>query len=155
MARLRVSGECRMSEPELRFTPNGQAVVNFSVVTEDVRKNDDGDWEKVKDHWFDVVAWGKTAEWIAEIPAWTTVHIDGSLTQERWEAEDGTKRSKSKIVIDKLHFSVLSGKNLEVDGTTIRIVRSSKKERPVNNGVEDAVFTSHQGPAYDYDEEPF
>lgn len=156
MARLRVSGECRMGEPDLKFTPGGKAVVNFSVVTEDVKRLEDGSWEKVKDHWFDVVAWDKTAEMIAEIPPWSTVHIEGSLTQERWETEDGSKRSKVKIVIDRIHFVVLSGKNLVVEGTSIKIVRLGKQQdKAVSNEATDAVFTSHAASSYDYDAEPF
>ncbi len=48
-------------DPEMRYTPNGQAVTNFSIAVN--RKYTTGDGEKKEDiTWFDIAAWGKAAE---------------------------------------------------------------------------------------------
>jgi single-strand DNA-binding protein len=49
------------ADPEMRFAPSGQPVVNFSVATN--RKYNKADGEEVKEtNWFKVSAWGKMAE---------------------------------------------------------------------------------------------
>jgi single-strand DNA-binding protein len=53
-------------EPELRYTPQGTAVVNFSLAVEKPpRRMQDGRWERPEDpQWVNFTAWGKRAEFI-------------------------------------------------------------------------------------------
>lgn len=90
-------------DPELKYTPAGQAVAEFGIaVNERYTKNG----EKVeKVHFFDVVAWAKTAELVSQFcKKGSSVLVDGKLTQERWEDQQQQKRSKVKVVAERVIF---------------------------------------------------
>ena len=90
-------------EVELRRTPQGTAVTDIGLaVNERVKKNDE--WvEEV--NFFDVTLWGRTAEVASEYLAkGSSVLIEGRLKYETWSQEDGTKRSKVKVVGEKMQM---------------------------------------------------
>jgi single-strand DNA-binding protein len=100
-------------DPELRYTPNGQAVANFAVATNRSWKDAEGE---IKDsaEFTDVVVWGKTAENVANyLKKGRKVHIIGRLQTRSWEAQDGSKRYKTEVVANDVTF--LGGKG-EVSG---------------------------------------
>jgi single-strand DNA-binding protein len=87
---------------ELRYTPAGTAVTDISIaVNERVKKNEQ--WvDEV--HFFDITLWGRTAEVAGEyLSKGSSVLIEGRLKLDRWE-QDGQKRSKIKIVGDKMQM---------------------------------------------------
>ena len=90
-------------DPELRFTPSGQAVANFGVaVNRRWQNRQTQEWEEAVS-FFDVTCWGQLAENVAEsIQKGTRVVVDGRLDQRSWETEQGDKRSKVEIVADEV-----------------------------------------------------
>lgn len=96
-------------DPEMRYTPNGQAVSNFSVATNRKWKNTDGsDGEATEYH--EVVVWGKQAENITPmLKKGNPVFVEGRLQTRNWEGQDGVKRYKTEIIADNV--IVLGGKN--------------------------------------------
>jgi len=94
-------------DPELRYSGGGMAVCQLSIaVNRRVKKGDN--WEQ-EVSFFDVVAFGKTAENSAEYLAkGRSVLVEGELIQRRWEAQDGQKRSKVEITANNIQF--LGGK---------------------------------------------
>lgn len=90
-------------DPELRMTGSGTYVCEFGVAVNKSRKVN-GEWQDVA-HFFDVVVWGKQGETCAQYLAkGRQVSIDGSLEQQRWEAQDGGKRSKVIVVANQVVF---------------------------------------------------
>ena len=91
-------------DPELRYTPNGQAVASFAVATN--RQWMDPQGEKKEDvEYHDVVVWGKLAEIVNQyLKRGRKVMIVGRLQTRTWEAQDGTKRSKTEIVATDVNF---------------------------------------------------
>lgn len=88
-------------DPELKYTPNGQAVCNFSVATNRRFKNTAGDLQE-DTQYHDVVAWGKLAEVIAQIiKKGSRIYVEGRLQTNQWDAPDGSKRSRTEIVLDQ------------------------------------------------------
>lgn len=88
-------------DPELKYTPNGQAVCNFSVATNRRFKNTAGDLQE-DTQYHDVVAWGKLAEVIAQIvKKGSKIYVEGRLQTHQWDAPDGSKRSRTEIVLDQ------------------------------------------------------
>jgi len=87
---------------ELRYTPSGTAVTDIALaVNERVKKNEQ--WvDEV--HFFDITLWGRTAEVAGEyLSKGSSVLIEGRLKLDRWE-QDGQKRSKIKIVGEKMQM---------------------------------------------------
>ena len=87
---------------ELRYTPQGTAVTDISLaVNERVKRNDQWSDEV---HFFDVTLWSRTAEIAGEyLSKGSPVLIEGRLKHDRWE-QDGQKRSKIKIVGEKMQM---------------------------------------------------
>lgn len=91
-------------DPEVRYTPGGTAVASFAIAVN--RRYKQGDEVKDEVSYFDVVAFGKTAENCGQyLNKGDSVLIDGRLQQRRWDdKETGQKRSKVEIVAQTVTF---------------------------------------------------
>lgn len=88
------------SEPELRFTPSGAAVCNFSVAVTPRRKNGD-QWEDGEATWYRVNAWRGLAENIAEsIQKGVRVIVQGRLENRKYESREGGTGYSLEITAD-------------------------------------------------------
>lgn len=86
-------------DPELRYTPSGKAVCNFTVAMNEKYK------DKEQAHFIPVTAWGKTAENCNQyLTKGSKVGVEGSLQQQRWEDKEGKKRSKIIIFARRVEF---------------------------------------------------
>lgn len=86
-------------DPELRFTPGGTAVLNFSVATNRRYKKGD-DWqEEVTYH--NIVVWGQNGQTLStRVKKGTRVMVLGRINVNSWEGNDGRKNYKTEIVAD-------------------------------------------------------
>ncbi len=95
---------------ELRETPGGASVADAGLAVNDRRKQGD-DWVD-ETSFVDLTLWGRTAENAAEyLSKGSPILIEGRLKQDSWENEAGEKRTKLKVVVDRLQF--LNNKNQE------------------------------------------
>ena len=95
-------GNCT-DDPELRFTPSGRQVANFTVAVNRRFKNSDGQWEDKLDGFFRCNCWGEMAENVAETLAkGTRVLVTGRLQQRSWDDAEGNKRSAFEIQVDEI-----------------------------------------------------
>jgi single-strand DNA-binding protein len=84
-------------DPEVRYTPSGTAVANFSVATTDNWTNRDGEKES-RTEWHRVVAWGRLGEICGEyLSKGSQVYIEGSIQTNEWEDQEGNKRKTTEI----------------------------------------------------------
>lgn len=92
-------------DPELRQTAGGSQVLGVGVAVNDRRKNQQtGQWEDVP-NFVDCVVFGNRAEALAAIlHKGDKVAIDGRLRYSSWEAKDGTRRSKLKVVAEEVEL---------------------------------------------------
>lgn len=91
-------------DPEVRFTPGGQAVCNFSVATNEKWTDKSGHTQE-RTEWHRIVAWGKTAELCGEyLRKGRQVFIEGKLQTREWTDKEGTKRYTTEIVADRVTF---------------------------------------------------
>jgi single-strand DNA-binding protein len=85
-------------DPEMRYTPNGQAVTQFTVAVNRNFKGASGDWQE-ETEWFRVVAWGPLAERTAEyLRKGRKVYVEGRLQTRQWEDREGQKRYTTELV---------------------------------------------------------
>ncbi len=95
---------------ELRETSGGASVADVGLAVNDRRKQGD-DWVD-ETSFIDLTLWGRTAENAAEyLSKGSPVLLEGRLKQDSWENESGEKRTKIKVVVDRLQF--LSPKSSE------------------------------------------
>ena len=108
-------------DPEMRYTPSGQAVTSFSVATNRGYTNNNG--EQVKETtWFRVSAWGKQAETCNQyLKKGSKVLVEGRLTSDPatggpriWQAQDGTSRASFEVNAGTVRFLSSRG---ETDGS--------------------------------------
>ncbi len=89
-------------DPEMRTTPNGQQVANFGVATNRQWKNQQGETQEQAE-FHNIVVWGKLAEICNQYLAkGRRAYFEGRLQTDTWEAQDGSKRSKTQIVADDM-----------------------------------------------------
>lgn len=92
-------------DPELRYTPQGTAVCEFGLAMNEKYRNGATGQDVEKVCFVDITCWKRTAEIAAEhLKKGAQVHIEGSLTQDRWEDPTGQKRSKHKVTCQRLTF---------------------------------------------------
>jgi len=90
-------------DPELRYTPNGAAVVKLGVAVSRRVKDESGQWKDADTSFFDVTAWRSMAENIAEtLTQGTRVVVVGRLRTNSWETAEGERRSKIEIEADEV-----------------------------------------------------
>ncbi len=91
-------------DPEVRQTPTGKTVCEFSLATSDSYTSKDG--ARVEQACFtNIVTWNRQAEVCGQYLAkGSSVVIEGRLHFEQWEAQDGQKRSRHKVWANRIQF---------------------------------------------------
>ena len=89
-------------DPEMRYTPSGQPVTNFSIATDETYTGKDG--QKVeKTEWHRIVVWGKQAEFCGNYLAkGRLVYIEGKLETRKWTDKDGAEKYTTEIKADRV-----------------------------------------------------
>ena len=89
-------------DPEMRFTPAGKAVTNFTMATSETWKDDSGERQE-RTEWHRIVIWGKLAETAAKyLSKGSQVYIEGRLQTREWTDKDGQKRYTTEIVANQM-----------------------------------------------------
>jgi len=142
-------------DPELRFTPSGQATASFGLaVNRRWMNRQTQEWEE-STSFFDVVCWQQMAENASEsLAKGSRVIVTGRLDQRSWETPDGDKRSKVEIVADEI------GPSLR--WATASITKNERRGPGADGpggggggGGGSRPAPAEATAAYSYDEEPF
>ncbi len=95
-------------DPEMRYTPSGTAVTNFSIATNRWSSGADGERKEFTDY-HNIVVYNIGKRNLAEIVAQYTrkgalVFIEGRIQTRSWEGQDGQKRRTTEIVANDVQF---------------------------------------------------
>lgn len=91
-------------DPELRYTPQSQAVCNFSIATTERRKESSGDAQE-STTWFRVTVWGKLAEIVNQyLSKGKQVYVEGRLRQTEFTDREGNKRTSLEVTASEIQF---------------------------------------------------
>ncbi len=91
-------------DPQLRYTPSGTAVSDIGLAVKDRHKNASGEWVE-EPVFVDVTLWARTAEVASEyLSKGSPVLIEGRLKFDTWETNDGQKRSKLRVVCERMQM---------------------------------------------------
>ena len=86
-------------DPELRYTPSGQAYAKFSMATDETWTDKNGE-KKTKTEWHNIVAWGKLSEICNQfLKKGRLVYVEGRIQTRQWEDNTGAKRQITEISI--------------------------------------------------------
>ena len=102
-------------DPESRFTPQGTAVTNLSVATNETWKNQNGESQD-KTEWHRIVMYGKMAETAAEyMKKGQMVYVEGRLETNEWEDQNQVKRRTTQVRCD--NFTMLGRRQMQSQET--------------------------------------
>src|SRR2546427_8124636 len=84
-------------DPELRYTPNGAALVKFGIAWSKRAPDESGQWRDVETSFFNVTAWRQLAENVAEtLTQGSRVVVVGRLRTNSWETPEGERRAQGE-----------------------------------------------------------
>jgi single-strand DNA-binding protein len=140
-------------DPELRFTPSGQATASFGLaVNRRWQDRQSGEWQEATS-FFDVVCWREMAENASEsLARGSRVIVTGRLEQRSWETQEGEKRSVVEVVADEVGPSIR--------WATVQVTKNERRGGDFDGGgsgggggAPASRPAANEPPAYD--EEPF
>ena len=118
-------------DPELRYTPTGTAVCTFGLATnrswttETGEKHEESEFHKI-------VAWNKLAELCSQfLVKGRKVYVEGRLANRSWQAQDGTQRTATEVVIDDMILLDNKGKTVASGDETAGKEPVAQSEKPV------------------------
>ncbi len=111
-------------DPEVRTTPNGQTVTNFSVATSTTWKDQNGQPQE-KTEFHNVVAWGRRGEVIGQyVIKGQELYVEGRLETRSWDdQETGKKMYRTEIILENFEFGAKpnnSNANYNNDYSTVQ-----------------------------------
>ena len=91
-------------DPEMRYTPSGSPVVNFSLATDESWKDQSGERQK-RTEWHNIVVWNKLAEICNQyLSKGKLVFIEGRIQTREYDDRDGNKRRITEIVASDMRM---------------------------------------------------
>ncbi len=91
-------------DPEIRYIPSGMAVCDVGMAVNDRRKNASGEWVD-ETTFVEVTLWGRTAEVASEyLSKGSPLFVEGRLKYDAWESADGQKKSKLRVVCERMQM---------------------------------------------------
>ena len=124
-------------DPEARFTPQGTAVTNLSVATNESWKDQSGETQD-RTEWHRVVMYGRMAETASEyMKKGQMVYVEGRLHTREWEDKNQIKRRTTEISCD--NFTML-GKRSDNTGTDRAAPDAAPNPKPDSGSDDDLPF---------------
>jgi single-strand DNA-binding protein len=93
------------SDPEVRYTPNGNAVANISLATTEVWRDKQSGELQERTEWHRIVFFNRLAEIVGEfLHKGSKVYVEGSLRTRKWQDKNGQERFTTEIVATEMHM---------------------------------------------------
>lgn len=127
-------------DPELKSLPSGIKVASFSVATNRTWKDQTGAKKEAVEY-HNVVAFGKQAELIAQYcKKGNSIYVEGRMQTRSWDAQDGSKKYRSEIIIENFQFgpkgSGMGGGDSSYSQSGAAASKSAKKEEDSLESIE-------------------
>jgi single-strand DNA-binding protein len=91
-------------DPELKYTPQGTALCEFTIANSKKWKTQGGEWQE-KPGFYNCICWGKRGEVISQhFSKGKPIEVRGELEFQQWETKDGNKRNAVKINVQEFFF---------------------------------------------------
>lgn len=93
------------ADPEVRFTPSGQAVANFRIATSESWNDKTSGQKQERTEWHRIVVWGKLAELCGEyLKKGRQCYVEGRLQTREWTDKEGKKNYTTEVVANTVQF---------------------------------------------------
>jgi single-strand DNA-binding protein len=92
------------ADPELRHTPSGASVCNFSIATNESWTDKSGEKQE-RTEWHRIIVWGRTGEACSKhLGKGRQVYVEGRIQTRKWDDKDGITRYLTEIVAQHVQF---------------------------------------------------
>ena len=92
------------TDPEMRYTPNGNPVTSFRLATGRTYTTSDGE-RREETEWFTIVSWNQLAEQCNQyLLKGRRVYVEGRLKSNNWTGQDGQARFSNEIIANRVLF---------------------------------------------------
>ena len=143
-------------DPELRFTPNGQATASFGLAVNRRWQDRQSGERQEATSFFDVVCWREMAENVSEsLVRGSRVVVTGRLEQRSWENQEGERRSKVEVVADDIGPSLRWATATVTKNERRAPGEASPARERADGPARQAPVPQPASAGYSYDEEPF
>lgn len=140
--------------PEVRYTPSGAAVANFSVATNESWTDKSGQKQE-RTEWHRVVVWGKLAELCNQyLSKGRQAYIEGRLQTRQWQDKDGQTRYTTEVQAQTVQFlGASSGAQSERPQYDSGMASDSGGHEP--RSAAPSAFGQESSPSFTEDDIPF
>ena len=92
------------TDPEMRYTANGNAVTTFRMAVNRNYSGPDGE-RREETEWFSIVTWNKLAETCSQyLQKGRSANVEGRLQTRSWEGQDGQRRFRTEVIANTVQF---------------------------------------------------
>ena len=131
-------------DPDVKYMPNGDAVVNITIATSESWKDKATGENKEKTEWHRVVLFRRLGEIAGEyLRKGSKVYIEGRLQTRKWQAQDGTDRYTTEIVANELQMLDSKGSQDSSQGS------AAYSQKPATSKPKQASAPSQSAPVDD------
>jgi single-strand DNA-binding protein len=93
------------NDPEMRYTPSGDAICNMSVATSESWTDKNTGQKQEKTEWHRIVIFRRKAEVAGEfLRKGSKVYLEGKLQTRKWQDQAGVEKYSTEIIADKIEF---------------------------------------------------
>jgi len=136
------------SDPQTRTTPSGQLVASFSLATNRIWRDKNGE-RKEDTQFHNIVAWARQAEIIRQFAVkGTTLFIEGHLQTRSWQDRDGQNRRTTEVICENLQLGPKPA-NMPSGGS---FYSKPKENNPINQEEKPTPAREEEIPSIDLDE---
>ncbi|MBA4715315.1 MAG: single-stranded DNA-binding protein [Chloroflexi bacterium] len=122
-------------DPELRYTPDGNPVANFSIAVN--RKRKVGDEYKDETEWFNIVCFSRTAENVNQyLTKGQKVYVEGRFQSSEYVGQDGNQRKSFEVIANDVTFLSTKSEAGSINQNSTQNQESSES-KPVDSDDED------------------
>jgi len=133
-------------DPEIRYTPDGSPVANFSLATSEFWTDKSGTRQE-RTEWHNIVAWNKLADLSKRyLVKGRQVYIEGRIRTRDWDDKDGNKRRTTEIIVSQMVLIGSRPEGMEAGGGGLQ--RSAQGAEPTgpSSAMPDAEITDDDIP---------
>lgn len=92
-------------DPEVRYSPNGQAVANVTIATSESWKDKNTGEKQERTEWHRIVFWGKLAEIAGEyLKKGSQIYVEGRLQTRKWTDKEGHEKYTTEVVANEMQM---------------------------------------------------
>ena len=127
-------------DPEIKWLPSGVPVANFTIATNRIWTNRDGNKQE-QSEFHDITVYGKLAQTTGEyLKKGQLAYVEGRLHTRSWDADDGTKRYRTEIIAERVQFGPKKSEETDVVATNSVDDTATSETAPVQEKEEQVPF---------------